>query len=164
MFGDNVEDVLGPALFLAVYIVCGAAASGAHLLVNSGSDLPLIGASGAISGVLGLYLVFFPKTPTDLSFFLLRWEVTTIHVTAVGAVGAWFGEQLLLAVITAVSGLDEFIGVAFWAHVGGLVAGVVLALGLVALGSTKRHHAGEDSWHPVLGYVRPGPGTTGRPS
>ena len=164
MFGDNVEDVLGPVLFLAVYLVCGAAAAGVHLLVSSGSDLPLIGASGAISGVLGVYLVFFPKTPTDLTFFLLRWEVKTLHVTAVGAVGAWFGEQLLLAVITAVTGLDEFVGVAFWAHVGGVVAGVVLAVGLVALGYLSRYQAGEDSWHPMLGYVRSGPGTTGRTS
>ena len=91
MFGDNVEDVLGSGTFLAVYLLAGAAASGTHLVMSSASDLPLIGASGAISGILGVYLTFFPRVPTDLSLIVLWREAKTFQVTTAAAVGAWFG-------------------------------------------------------------------------
>ncbi|MDP9069910.1 MAG: rhomboid family intramembrane serine protease [Actinomycetota bacterium] len=157
MFGDNVEDVLGSGTFLVAYLLSGAAASGTHLAMSSASDLPLIGASGAISGILGVYVVFFPKVPTELSLFLLLWEVKTLQVTAAGAVGAWFGEQLVLAWVTAVTGLDRFVGVAFWAHVGGLLTGAALAAGLVRLGYIRRYTSADGVRNPLLGYVRSSP-------
>ena len=156
MFGDNVEDVIGPGIFLVVYLLSGAAACGLHLIMSSSSDLPLIGASGAISGVLGVYLVFFPKVQTDLALVVLRWEVTTIPMTAAGAVGAWFAEQLLFAGVTALTGLDKFIGIAFWAHVGGLMAGALLGTCLRWAGYIRRYDT-VGLRNPLLGYLRSPP-------
>ena len=151
MFGDNVEDVLGSVTFVAVYLLSGAAAVGLHLMMSPDSHVPLIGASGAISGILGVYAAFFPKVPTDLSIILLRWEVKTFHVTALGAIGIWFGEQLLLGWVMSVSGLDEYIPIAFWAHVGGLVFGAAVGAALVRCGC-MRHYTG-CARHPLLGYL-----------
>ena len=151
MFGDNVEDVLGSVVFGGVYLLSGAAAAGLQLVMSPDSHLPLIGASGAISGILGAYAAFFPEVPTDLSIILLRWEVKSFQLKALGAIGVWFGEQLLLGWVLYVSGLDKYVPIAFWAHVGGLVFGAAVGAALVRCGC-MRHYTG-GARHPLLGYL-----------
>jgi membrane associated rhomboid family serine protease len=122
IFGDNVEDRLGHARYLAFYLLCGMAAGAAQAVTSPGSTIPMVGASGAIAGVLGAYFLFFPSsrvvTLVPIFFFL-----QVIEVPAVFFLLVWFILQLLPAVgsIGANAG-----GVAFWAHVGGFVAGMVL--------------------------------------
>lgn len=119
IFGDNVELAMGRARFLVFYLLCGAVAALAQGLQAPGSDVPLIGASGAISGVLGGYLLLQPFGRVRI---LVMGIYRTIEVPALLALGAWF-------VIQFISGLGSDPtagGVAFWAHVGGFVAGMAL--------------------------------------
>ncbi|MBW7934790.1 MAG: rhomboid family intramembrane serine protease [Gemmatimonadaceae bacterium] len=127
VFGNNVEDVLGRRRFLAFYLLCGLTAAAAHVAVDPRSPIPTVGASGAISGVMGAYLVLFPKVRVRmLFFFLIIFKVIPLPAWLV--LLYWFALQLL-------SGLPEILapspeiagGVAVWAHVGGFVAGVLLA-------------------------------------
>ncbi len=120
VFGDNVEDRLGRAGFVAFYLLCGVAATVGQVASDAGSTVPMIGASGAVAGVLGAYLRMYPRarvlTLVPIFVFLQLTELP-----AVLFLGAWFGLQLLLS----------FFGegnVAWWAHVVGFVAGVALAL------------------------------------
>jgi membrane associated rhomboid family serine protease len=123
LFGDNVEDALGHAGFLVFYLGCGIAAALAQLAVDPASTLPMVGASGAISGVMGAYVVFYPAAPVRvvvvLVVFLFR-----IRVPALGMLAYWFALQLLDA-LPQVGGATS--GVALWAHVGGFAAGVAIA-------------------------------------
>ena len=123
VFGDNVEDWLGPLPYLSLYLLGGVLATACHWLYDPTSRVPMVGASGAISTVLGAYAVTWPgarvRTLVILGFF-----VTTLYVPAVVFLGIWFLGQLL-------SGAEELNrgaagGVAWWAHVGGFVAGAVL--------------------------------------
>jgi membrane associated rhomboid family serine protease len=120
VFGNNIEDVCGHARFLAFYLACGVAAAFAQALPDPGSQIPMIGASGAISGVLGAYLLLFPHARVHvLIWFGLVWLRT---IPAGWLLGFWFVFQLLSGV-----GADTTRpGVAFWAHVGGFVAGMAL--------------------------------------
>jgi membrane associated rhomboid family serine protease len=126
MFGGQVENRLGPWLFSLLYLFSGIGAAWLHHLVNASSAVPLVGASGAISGIVGAYFVFFPKSRFDLEFYLGWWNVKTIRTRTPAAVGAWFGEQFLLGLIT----LSHGAAIAFWAHVGGFLVGLVMAAGL----------------------------------
>ena len=125
MFGDNVEDVLRPPKFLAAYLLTGLAAAGVHALTTGRPEIPLVGASGAVSGVMGMYLVLYSYTRFDLHVFIWRWHLTTFTGSAVVALAVWLAEQTLLGLITSALGI---VVVAFWAHVGGFAAGVVLAV------------------------------------
>ena len=126
VFGNNIEDSMGPFRFLAFYLLCGLLAAGAHMFAASTSPVPTVGASGAISGVLGAYLVLYPRARVNLLFFLFIF-IRVIPVPAWLALLWWFGWQVI-------SGLPELSrmrpdisgGVAFWAHVGGFVAGAAL--------------------------------------
>jgi membrane associated rhomboid family serine protease len=118
IFGDNVEDHLGHARFLIFYLICGLAASLAMVLVGPGSRIPGLGASGAIAGVLGAYVIKFPKSPVRV---LMLQRVTT--VPAFVAIGFWVLLQIFGQV--SVAG-QEAGGVAYVAHLGGFVAGVAL--------------------------------------
>ncbi len=126
VFGNNVEDSMGRGRFLVFYLVCGLAAAAAHVLVDPASPVPTVGASGAISGVLGAYLVLYPRVRVRLLVFLFFF-VTIVRVPAWVTLILWFGYQVvaglpqLMTVDNEVSG-----GVAVWAHVGGFVAGAVL--------------------------------------
>lgn len=125
IFGDNVEDLLGHGKFLLFYLVCGVAAGMVQVAVNPGSRLPTIGASGAIAGVMGAYLVRFPRshilTLVPIFFFL-----TTFDLPAWVLLAYWFLIQFFSGVgAVAYSNLSEG-GVAWFAHVGGFVAGIVL--------------------------------------
>jgi membrane associated rhomboid family serine protease len=124
IFGDNVEDRLGHLRYLVFYLLCGVAAGAAQAFSSPDSSVPMVGASGAIAGVLGAYLLFFPGarvvTLVPIFFFL-----QVLEIPAVFFLGLWFLGQFLLGVSSlgthAAAG-----GVAFWAHIGGFVAGMVL--------------------------------------
>jgi membrane associated rhomboid family serine protease len=124
IFGNNVEDSMGHARFLIFYLLCGAAAAAAQTLTDPDSIIPMVGASGAIGGVMGAYVLLYPRVNVHMLIFL-GFYATTIAVPAVFMLGYWFVLQLIsgAASIGAEGG-----GVAFWAHVGGFVAGAVLVL------------------------------------
>jgi membrane associated rhomboid family serine protease len=124
IFGDNVEDKLGRLRFLVFYLACGALAAGAHILANPSSAIPTIGASGAIAGVLGAYLLFYPRArvTTLVPIFIF---VQIVEIPAFFFIGIWALTQFLLG--TASLGGSPGGGVAWWAHVGGLAAGMLLA-------------------------------------
>ena len=122
LFGNNVEDAMTRSRFVAFYLLCGLAAAGLQVFAQPNSEIPMVGASGAISGVMGAYLVLFPRvrvfTLVPLGFF-----ITSMALPAWVMLIYWMGLQFLggFSSIGAEGG-----GVAFWAHVGGFVAGVVL--------------------------------------
>lgn len=120
IFGDNIERLVGHARFLVFYAVCGLAAGLAHILANSGSMVPTVGASGAISGVLGGYLVLFPRNRVRV---LTRGGVAA--VPAVMMLGLWILIQFVNHV-GSIANTQETGGVAYLAHIGGFAAGVVL--------------------------------------
>lgn len=132
IFGDNVEDTMGHIKYLAFYLVGGVVASLAHILTNPNSQIPTVGASGAIAAVLGAYLVLFPHsrvaTLIPLGYFL---RITMLPAALV--LGLWFVLQLFSGVLSL--GGPDVGDVAFWAHIGGFVAGVVMAL---LLGKRRR--------------------------
>jgi membrane associated rhomboid family serine protease len=124
IFGDNVEDRLGHARYVAFYLLCGMAAGIGQALTNPGSELPMVGASGAIAGVSGAYLLFFPRSRivTLVPIFLF---IQVVELPAVFFLVVWFGLQIVLG-MSALSRDQAVGGVAFWAHVGGFVAGMAL--------------------------------------
>jgi len=124
MFGRRVEARLGGLRFLIVYLICGLGGQALHLAFNHSSTVPAVGASGAISGVAGLYYVFFPRSKFDLDLYLGWWNVKTWETRTRGAVGAWVAEQAILGVLTS---SFHGSGIAFWAHEGGFTTGVILA-------------------------------------
>jgi membrane associated rhomboid family serine protease len=134
IFGDNIEDALGHVRYVGFYLLSGLAASLAHLLTSSGSAVPAIGASGAISGVLGAYLVLYPKARiVTLVFYVL---ITFVRIPAIFFLGFWFILQLFSGTVTLAYGVSS--GVAYWAHIGGFVAGMLVALLLRAVRKPPR--------------------------
>lgn len=129
MFGESVENTLGHLLTCVGYLASGACGAWFYYLVNPHSTIPCVGASGAISGLVGMYLVLFPTAKMDLAFYLRCFRVGTIHTNAVIAVVAWLAEQSVLGLIAAASG--QSFGIAFMAHVGGLLAGASLGLAII---------------------------------
>lgn len=125
IFGDNIEDILGHTKYLLFYLLCGTAGGMLHVFFNPGSGLPAIGASGAISGVMGAYLVSFPRARIHTLIFFVIF-VTTIEVPALFMIGYWFVVQLLSGFGQVASASTQQGGTAWFAHVGGFVAGVVL--------------------------------------
>ncbi len=124
VFGDNVEDRLGRVRFLLFYLACGVAASALHVFFNLDSNIPTIGASGAIAGVLGAYVLLYPraKVLTLIPIFIL---ITTAWIPAYVFLGLWFLFQWWGAQSSLFGGAG---GVAYWAHVGGFLAGMALLL------------------------------------
>ncbi len=122
IFGNNVEDSMGPSRFVLFYLLCGLAAAAFQVAADPASRIPMVGASGAIGGVMGAYILLYPRVHVHM-LFILVFYVTTIAVPAFLMLGYWFLVQLLSGFSTYGS---EGGGVAFWAHVGGFVAGVVL--------------------------------------
>ncbi len=124
IFGDNVEDRLGKARFVVFYLVCGLSAAYMQLYLNRGSDLPMVGASGAIAGVMGGYLVLFPRARI-LTLIPIFFFVQLVEIPAVVFLGIWFLIQFISG--TAMLGrASTGGGTAWWAHIGGFVAGVIL--------------------------------------
>lgn len=125
IFGDNVEDILGRVKFVAFYLVCGVAAGLAQVAASPDSRIPMVGASGAIAGVMGAYLVKFPHSRI-LTLVPVFFFVTTVEVPALLILGYWFLIQFFSGVGSmGYSHLSQG-GVAWFAHVGGFLAGLVL--------------------------------------
>lgn len=116
VFGDNVEDAMGHIKFFFFYIICGVVAGLVHALVLPTSPVPLIGASGAVAGVIAAYLVLHPK----VQVWVLALKAIPLRISALFALGAWVALQVVMVMLPQVG------PVAWWAHIGGLAAGAVL--------------------------------------
>jgi membrane associated rhomboid family serine protease len=141
IFGNNIEDSMGRLRFIVFYLLSGLAAAMAQVIADPSSAIPMVGASGAISGVMGGYLVLFPKVRVyamvPLGFFL-----TSVALPAWVMLGYWF----LIQIVSGLLSSTETGGVAFWAHIGGFVAGVALIKPFVRaeyLAAHRSHH-----WRP----------------
>ena len=121
IFGNNVEDTLGHGRYLIFYLGCGAAAALAQTAIGPGSPVPMVGASGAVSGVLGAYLVLFPRASVT-TLIVLGFFFRLVQVPAVVVLGFWIVIQL----VTGLLSVGASGGVAFFAHIGGFVAGIGL--------------------------------------
>jgi membrane associated rhomboid family serine protease len=139
IFGDNVEDRVGHGRFIVFYLLCGIGAGLAHLVANPGSELPTVGASGAIAGVMGAYFVLYPQSRV---LTLLPWIfITVVEIPAVVVLGFWFLAQVFSAGAIAVTASTHGGGgVAFMAHVAGFAAG---ALGIFVFRQRRL-----DPWAP----------------
>lgn len=125
VFGDNIEAVLGHIPYLIFYLLGGLAASAAHILFNLGSDIPSLGASGAIAAVLGAYIVMFPRAQIRTLVFLGLF-VTITRVTALILLGIWFVMQLFSGLASLGVPTSQTSGIAVWAHIGGFIFGVIV--------------------------------------
>ena len=123
IFGDNVESALGHVRYLIFYFLCGIGAAVAQTSMNLHSTIPMIGASGAVSGILAAYMIRYPKARVHVFMFLFIF-FTTIRVPAFVVIGIWFFEQLTNGFGTI--GLDISGGVAWFAHIGGFILGIAL--------------------------------------
>jgi membrane associated rhomboid family serine protease len=132
MLGEYVENVLGHLLTVVAYLACGVCGAGLLFLADPHSKIPCIGASGAISGMIGMYMVLFPHAQMDLVFYFSWFRLGTVHTSARVAILAWLGEQSVLGLLVGVTGWR--LGIAFLAHVGGLLAGAALGLAIIRLG------------------------------
>lgn len=148
IFGDNVEAVLGNFKFLLFYILGGLIASGTHIWMNPESTIPSIGASGAISAVLGAYLVMFPRSRIKL-FFLLFF--VTFYISAILFIGFWFLQQFMSVYSETELGVQSQ-GVAWWAHIGGFIFGVVC--GLFYRSKAREFNFAPDPLEPRQGRYR----------
>ena len=125
IFGDNVEDRMGSFKYLVFYLAGGVVASLAHIFTNPGSQIPTVGASGAIAAVLGAYLVLYPRSRV-LTFIPIGFFMRLTLVPASIVLGLWFILQLFSGVLSL--GGPDVGGVAFWAHIGGFAFGALIAL------------------------------------
>jgi len=153
VFGDNVEDAMGHVRFVVFYLLCGLAAAAIQMATNPDSPVPMVGASGAIGGVMGAYILLYPRVHVHMLIFF-GFFITKIAVPAVWMLGYWF-------VIQLISGLGTLGvrggGVAFWAHIGGFAAGALLILPFRDPRLLARHpyhgwhqrRAPTQSWHRI---------------
>ena len=123
VFGDNVESTMGHVRFLVFYILCGLAAGIAQTTINPDSIIPMVGASGAIAGVLGTYMMRFPHARVHIFVFIVIF-FTTIRVPAYLVLGIWFIIQFTSGLGSL--GFDTTGGVAWFAHIGGFIAGIII--------------------------------------
>ena len=151
IFGYNLEDTMGHFWFLAFYLATGVISGVAQVMIDPSSVIPMVGASGAIAGVMGGYLLLYPKAKIDILFFFV-FIFRIIPVPAWLMLGVWFGIQ----VVGGLGADPDMGGVAYWAHAGGFVAGVVLVLPFLG------RRGGADHWrkthgappHPEYAYRR----------
>jgi membrane associated rhomboid family serine protease len=158
IFGDNVEDRLGPLRYLLFYLVCGIASGVSHLLLNQQSNLPTIGASGAIAGVMGAYFILHPRSKI-LTLIPIIFIPYFLEIPAFVFLGLWF----LLQFFNAAVSQGQVGGVAWWAHIGGFVFGVIfLKIMLMLPGADpvpESRRVTERKKTPRLQVIRPvGPG------
>jgi membrane associated rhomboid family serine protease len=143
IFGDNVEDALGHFKYLVFYLLCGIAAGMTQVLFSAGSRLPMVGASGAIAGVMGAYLIKFPKSRIVTLVFIFIF-FTTIEVPAGIMLAYWFVIQFFSGVGTIGYSHVSQGGTAFFAHIGGFIAGMIL---VSVMGTRQIYARGRDvSW------------------
>jgi membrane associated rhomboid family serine protease len=122
VFGNNIEDSMGHVRFVVFYLLCGVVAAATQMLVNPNAVVPMVGASGAISGVMGAYVLLYPRVRVH-TLIWLGFFVTTVVVPAYVMLGYWFVVQLLMGAAGSLSPTEG--GVAVWAHIGGFLAGMV---------------------------------------
>jgi len=122
IFGDNIEDHLGHFAYLVFYLLCGVAAAFTHILFNAASRVPIVGASGAIAGVMGAYFILFPRARVLIWFP----PIFIFPVPAWLMLGYWGMSQFLGGAASSISETTQASGIAFWAHVGGFVVGILL--------------------------------------
>jgi rhomboid family protein len=142
IFGNNIEDSMGHGRFIAFYLICGLAAAMGQVLASPNSPIPMVGASGAISGVMGAYLLLFPRVKV-YAIIPLGFIFTSVGMPAWVMLGYWFVIQIISGVVS-IGG--EGGGVAFWAHAGGFIAGLVLIKLFIRaeyVAAHQRHH-----WRP----------------
>lgn len=120
VFGDNVEDALGHTRFLIFYLACGVLAGLAHAVMLPGSKAPLIGASGAVAGVIGAYLLLHPR----VLVWVLAFRFIPLHIPAALVLGVWVVTQIVMVLVTQ----QDAESVAWWAHLGGCIAGAILVV------------------------------------
>lgn len=118
VFGDNVEDALGHMKYLLFYLLCGVLAGCAHALMAPNSDVPMIGASGAVAGVIAAYIMLHPR----VRVWVLALRIIPLRISAAFALGAWILTQVVMVILPQVG------PVAWWAHIGGLIAGALLVV------------------------------------
>jgi membrane associated rhomboid family serine protease len=139
IFGDNIEDYVGHFPYLVFYLVSGVAADVTHILLNPGSSVPSVGASGAIAGVMGAYFILYPRARVLIWFP----PIFLFHVPAWLMLGFWFVGNFLSGAATAIAETSQTSGgIAFWAHVGGFVAGVVM----INVFPERRHRYRYGTW------------------
>lgn len=153
IFGDNVEDSMGHVRFVVFYLLCGLGAAGLQIAANPDSAVPMVGASGAIGGVMGAYIVLYPRVHVHMLLFL-GFFATTFAVPAIAMLGYWILVQFIggLGSIGASGG-----GVAFWAHIGGFAAGAALVFLFQNPELLRRHpyhgwkqpHSPTRNWHRI---------------
>jgi membrane associated rhomboid family serine protease len=145
IFGDNVEDRMGHGRFLVFYLLCGTAAALAQTITQPDSVVPMVGASGAIAGVMGAYFVLYPKSRI-VTLIPLFFIFQVVEVPAILFLGIWFLMQFIngLGSIVTVAGGQSAGGIAFWAHVAGFVAGIS---GVVVFRRPERQRV--EWWHDV---------------
>ncbi len=148
VFGDNIEDVLGHFGYLIFYLIGGVVAGLVQSVVSGPINIPSIGASGAIAGVLGAYIVLYPFKRISILFplFILFW---TIDIPAIVVIGWWFIQQFFYGIGVLSSSAAE--GIAFWAHIGGFAAGIVMILPFVGRVYRRRStafHSSDDYFYP----------------
>jgi len=149
IFGDNIEDRLGHIRYLVFYLFCGVAAGLVHLFTNWNSNIPTIGASGAISGVMGAYLLLYPRSKI-LTLIPIFFFFQFVEIPAFIFLGFWLLIQLFSAGLTP----RNIGGVAFWAHIGGFVVGLVFikifdAIPKTGLSDGLRQYTGRQRTHPI---------------
>jgi len=135
LFGDNVEDRMGHLGFLIFYLISGLFAGAVHCWTNTQSTLPTIGASGAIAGVMGAYLVLYPRSRI-ITLIPIFFYPLFVEIPAIVFLFFWFLTQILSGGLALVSG-ESFGGIAWWAHAGGFLAGIILQFFFVR---SKGHH------------------------
>jgi membrane associated rhomboid family serine protease len=140
IFGDNIEDVLGHWKYLLFYLMCGVAAAMAQVLINTDSRVPMVGASGAIAGVMGAYMIKFPRAQIQSVLFVLFF-ITRFDVPAWLMLIYWFGTQLFSGVGSIGYTQASQGGTAFFAHIGGFIAGMIL---IKTLGTHERYSRRRD--------------------
>ncbi|MEW6601185.1 MAG: rhomboid family intramembrane serine protease [Nitrospirota bacterium] len=123
IFGNNIEDRLGAIRFIIFYLLSGVVAAYAHALTNSGSTVPMIGASGAVSGILGAYILLFPHARVHTLFFFIFF-VQVIRLPAMIVIGFWIVIQFVNGLVSHGTGAHG--GIAWFAHIGGFVFGILM--------------------------------------
>jgi membrane associated rhomboid family serine protease len=125
IFGNNVEDSMGPVKFVAFYLLGGLAALGLQVAIDPNGQIPTVGASGAIAAVLGGYILLYPRARVLTAIFIILF-FTLIEIPAIFVLGFWFFQQLLFGVLELQTGGEGGGGVAYFAHIGGFAFGLLM--------------------------------------
>lgn len=150
IFGDNVEDVMGHVKYLIFYLLGGIAAAVGQTLIDPNNTIPMVGASGAIAAVMAAYLVSFPKNLVRVLVFL-GFFVTVFRIPAIIMIGIWFLLQFITGVASLGVATEQTGGVAFWAHIGGFIVGLLLVWIFRNPKAVQRQRMAQQPWR---GYER----------